>query len=144
MLWLSSGPSSPNEPFYFKINENRKILEIPITTIPFVKLPFHMSYLIYLYNHSKMFMLYYLHFAIIMLKLYRVQPSFLLHPLDIIGGDKIEGLKFFPGMEISSENKVRIFKTVLKILQRNFHVVNMQNFTNFLNTHEIKTKKLKK
>ena len=69
-----------------------------------------------------------------MCKITRTPISFLLHPLDIIGGDKIKELAFFPGMEIKSEKKILIFKDVMRILKRNFNLVDMNLFaTEMLN-----------
>jgi hypothetical protein len=52
----------------------------------------------------------------------------LLHPLDLIGGDKIEALAFFPGMNLNSDKKVKVFKYVIKKMQKNFDLVNMSEF----------------
>jgi len=112
-------------PYYISLGSGKKILEIPITTIPFLKLPFHMSYLIYLNLISPLLMKVYLSFAILMCKVTSTTPSFLLHPLDIIGGDQIKELAFFPGMNVESDRKVLIFKDVIKILKNRFNLVNL-------------------
>jgi len=52
-------------------------------------------------------------------------PSFLLHPLDLVGGDQIPELSFFPGMDVSGAQKSELFETVLKELKRRFTLVNM-------------------
>jgi len=91
----------------------------------FIRIPFHMSYLIYINNVSPLLMKAYLHFAIFLCKLTRTPVSFLLHPLDIIGGDKIKELAFFPGMNVESEKKIEVFKNVIEILKRNFNLVDM-------------------
>ena len=67
----------------------------------------------------------YLSFAISLCKLTRTPVSFLLHPLDLIGGDQIKQLAFFPGMNIKTEKKVSIFKTVLKTLKSEFRFVSL-------------------
>ena len=36
------------------------------------------------------------------------EPSFLLHPLDVIGGDQVPELDFFPGMDVPSERKTAL------------------------------------
>lgn len=113
------------KPYFFKLESGNKILEIPITTVPFIRIPFHMSYLIYINNVSPLLMKAYLHFAIFLCKLTRTPVSFLLHPLDIIGGDKIKELAFFPGMNVESEKKIEVFKNVMGILKRNFNLVDM-------------------
>jgi hypothetical protein len=74
----------------------------------------------------------YLNMAISFCKLTGTQPSYLLHPLDLIGGDKIEALAFFPGMNLSSNKKVKVFKYVIQKMQKNFDLVNMSKFANQL------------
>jgi peptidoglycan-N-acetylglucosamine deacetylase len=113
------------KPYFFSLKSGKRILEIPITTIPVIRIPFHMSYLIYLNLISPFLMRGYLYFAIIMCKITGTPVSFLLHPLDIIGGDKIKELDFFPGMSITSERKILIFKEVIKILQRHYKLVDL-------------------
>jgi hypothetical protein len=51
--------------------------------------------------------------------------SFLLHPLDIIGGDHIRALAFFPGMDLKTDQKIRIFKKVISHLADHFQLSNM-------------------
>lgn len=118
----------PLKPYNWELSNDKYLLEIPVTTIPIFKLPFHFSYLLFLSNFSIVLMKIYLQFAILMCKITRTKPSYLLHPLDLIGGDQIPQLAFFPGMNISSEKKVKVFKTVIKILSKNFSLVNMSEF----------------
>jgi hypothetical protein len=113
------------KPYYFHLNDGRKIMEIPVTTIPIFKLPFHLSYLIYLSNISIRLMKLYLGFAILLCKLTRTPVSFLLHPLDIIGGDQIKQLAFFPGMNIETSEKATVFKAVMVKLMSDFKIVSM-------------------
>lgn len=110
------------KPYYFQLDGDKQILEIPVTTIPIIKIPFHLSYLIYLSTISLTIMKLYLNLAILMCKLTRTPINFLLHPLDIIGGDKIQQLAFFPGMNIDSERKVLVFKEVLNRLKKSYKV----------------------
>jgi len=119
----------PIKPFYWKLGNDKKILEIPVTTIPFFKIPFHLSYMLYISGYSKLLMKAYLSFAIFMFKIANRQPSYLLHPLDLISGDKIPQLAFFPGMNIATEKKVEVFKYVLRKIKSNFDLLPMLNFT---------------
>jgi hypothetical protein len=113
------------KPYKWDLGNNRTIAEIPVTTMPFFKTPFHLSYLIYLGNISRGLMKFYLATAIRMCKLTNTPISFLLHPLDLVGGDQITQLAFFPGMNIKSEKKVEIFKEVIHSLGRHYDFVNM-------------------
>ncbi len=110
------------KPYYHYLSNGKKILEIPVTTMPVFKIPFHFSYLLFLSGISKTLMKFYLWFAILMCRLTRTRPSFLLHPLDVIGGDQITQLAFFPGMDIKSENKVKVLRYVIKKLQKYYDI----------------------
>ncbi len=115
----------PVKPYLWKLPNEKSILELPVTTIPVLKIPFHLSYLLYLSGYSIHLMNIYLKTAIQFCKLTGTEPSFLLHPLDLIGGDQVPELAFFPGMNISSDHKVKVFKQVIKMLSNNFTLVNM-------------------
>jgi hypothetical protein len=113
------------KPYKWDLGDGKSITEIPVTTMPVFKLPFHLSYLIYLGNISIPLMNLYLNTAITMCKITKTPISFLLHPLDLIGGDQISQLAFFPGMNVSSDKKVKVFKKVIGLLQKHYDVVNM-------------------
>ncbi|HSC09030.1 MAG TPA: polysaccharide deacetylase family protein [Steroidobacteraceae bacterium] len=115
----------PVKPYRWQLKSGRHILEIPVTTMPLFKTPFHFSYLAYLSNFSTALMHFYFGMALAACRLTRTEPSFLLHPLDIIGGDQIPQLKFFPGMDISSQRKTELFKTVLGKLGERYDIVPM-------------------
>lgn len=126
----------PLKPFLWEFNDNEKLLEIPVTTMPFFKLPFHQSYLLYISNVSLGLMKMYLKFSIFMCKITKTQPSFLLHPLDLIGSDVVPELSFFPGMNIKSEQKLKIFKIAMRVLKENFELVKMSEFAGSLSTRK--------
>lgn len=116
------------KPYFHMLPNGKKILEIPVSTIPIVKIPFHLSYLLYLSGISKFLMKFYLWFALLMCRMTKTRPSFLLHPLDVIGGDQITQLAFFPGMNIESKKKAEVFKYVIKKLKKHYKL-------SFMSTH---------
>jgi hypothetical protein len=116
------------KPYFFKIGNGKKILEIPITTMPFIRIPFHMSYLIYLNSFSPFLMRLYLKTALFLCRITSTPVSFLLHPLDVIGGDKVADLAFFPGMDISSKEKIKIFSYVMGVLKNRYNIVDMNTY----------------
>ena len=122
----------PVKPYFLQISDENKILEIPVTTMPVFKIPFHLSYLIYLSRFSQMLMVFYLKLAIQMCRMTGTKPSFLLHPLDLIGGDKVQELAFFPGMDLRSNHKLQIFKKVIKILQKSFTLTCLNNYAEII------------
>ncbi|HWH64343.1 MAG TPA: polysaccharide deacetylase family protein [Ginsengibacter sp.] len=113
------------KPYNWDLGNGKSITEIPVTTMPIFKMPFHLSYLIYLGNMSMGLMKFYLSTAIAMCRITNTPISFLLHPLDLIGGDQIAELAFFPGMNVNSDKKVEIFKEVIQTLSKQYDFRNM-------------------
>ena len=122
----------PINAYYFHIEPDVRILEIPVTTMPFFKTPFHLSYLLYLSRFSHVLMVFYLKLALQMCMMTGTRPSFLLHPLDLIGGDIVRELAFFPGMDLSSNKKLKIFKQVINILKNSFSLTSLNHHAEFL------------
>lgn len=122
----------PLKPYTWKFENKKTLLEIPVTTMPVFKIPFHQSYLLYISNISMGLMKMYLHFSIFMCKVTKTSPSYLLHPLDLIGKDHVPSLAFFPGMNIKSERKLKIFEIAIKILKENFELLPMQKYAESL------------
>jgi hypothetical protein len=93
------------KPFNWRLNNEQTLLEIPVTTMPVFKIPFHLSYLLYISGYSMFLMKAYLNFSLFLCKLTKTSPSVLLHPLDLISGDKVPQLSFFSGLDIKTEKK---------------------------------------
>jgi hypothetical protein len=132
------------KPYKWKLNNGKELLEIPVTTMPVFKIPFHQSYLLYISNISTGLMKLYLKFSILMCKLTGTAPSYLLHPLDLMGADHVPSLAFFPGMNIPSEKKLQVFETALTMLKKDFDLMPMGAFTKTLAGKSIKTVLLEK
>ena len=132
----------PVKPFLWGLASGKTILEIPVTTVPLFKVPFHLSYLIYLSRFSKTLMSSYLRMALAMCRLTGTAPSFLLHPLDLIGCDQVKELAFFPGMDLTGRAKQSLFEMVLGELSRHFTLAGMSAHARYLlagNSKNIKT-----
>jgi hypothetical protein len=134
----------PVKPYFWHLPSGKFFLEIPVTTVPFIKVPFHLSYLLYISRFSKSLMLFFLSSAIALCKITSTRPSFLLHPLDFIGGKQVPELKFFPGMDLSKEYKEMIFMNVIKALSKHFTFVNMSTFAETIleNRDKLKLKQI--
>ncbi len=115
----------PNKPYHWALDNGHRLLEIPVTTMPVFKVPFHFSYLLYLARYSEVAMAAYLRTAVTLCRATGLEPSFLLHPLDLLGGDEAPALAFFPGMDMPSRSKVVLFERALRILGEHFELVNM-------------------
>jgi peptidoglycan/xylan/chitin deacetylase (PgdA/CDA1 family) len=130
----------PVKPYFWGLPNGRKLLEIPVTTIPLIKTPFHLSYLLYLSGFSIILMLFYLKLALCLCRLTKTEPSFLLHPLDFIGGNEVPELAFFPGMDVNGDRKIKICEKVLRELAKHFTLVNMSaHAESILKSGEVKT-----
>jgi hypothetical protein len=115
----------PVSAYCWHLASGRTLLEIPVTTTPVLRLPFHMSYLIYLYRFSPALMRGYLRAALALCRRGGVTPSFLLHPLDVLGAEDAPPLTFFPGMDVPSDTKRRLVREVLSTLGEHYALVPM-------------------
>lgn len=104
----------------------RELIEIPVTTMPFFKAPIHVSYILYLSIYSPALALLYFRMFLQLCRLFKVQPSLLLHPLDFLGADDVKELAFFPAMQLPSQKKLQIVSEVLRAYSDQFTVVPMQ------------------
>jgi len=103
----------------------RQMVEIPVTTMPIFKIPFHVSYIIYIGSFSPALALLYFKFALRMCRLTGTHPSLLLHPLDFLGRDDIKELAFFPSMNLSKDEKLKMVSEVLRLYADYYKVVTM-------------------
>lgn len=102
-----------------------RFVELPVTTMPLLRVPIHLSYLIYLSAISPLLGLTYFRTALTMCRWAGVQPSLLLHPLDFMGVEDDRDLAFFPGMSLAREKKLSFVDQVLAIYNRRYQVVTM-------------------
>jgi len=116
----------PLRPYRWSIDGvNDGLIEIPVTTMPLFRIPFHVSYILYLYRFSPVVAHIYFRLAMILCRLTRTHPSLLLHPLDFLGGDDVKELSFFPAMNLRGEEKVKLVSDILSIYSDYFTVVPM-------------------
>jgi peptidoglycan/xylan/chitin deacetylase (PgdA/CDA1 family) len=115
----------PNSPYEWDLGDGRRLLEIPVTVFPAVRTPFHLSYLLYLSRYSEALAFAYWRTALATCRLTGVEPSILLHPLDLVGADVAPELAFFPGMDVPAGVKQRVVRRALGMLRERFEVVPM-------------------
>jgi len=104
------------------------LVELPVTTIPVVRTPFHLSYLIWLGSFSRAAARAYLSGALALCRATGTPPSFLLHPLDFVGPREAPDLAFFPGMTQSLEEKLELAAYVLEAFQKHYRILTMEDF----------------
>jgi hypothetical protein len=115
----------PVKPFCWQLSQGRTLLEIPITTFPVIKVPFHLSYLHYVSRLSEHLALGYLDTALLTCRLAGISPSFILHPLDLLSGERAPELRFFPAMNRPEQRKRELFLKVLHKYQARFQLIPM-------------------
>ena len=96
---------------------------IPVTTLPFARIPFHVSYILTLSGVSERAARVYFAAALRLCRATGIAPSVLLHPLDLLGADDVDALGFFPGMQIDGATKRKRVASYLAQLKRDFEVV---------------------
>jgi hypothetical protein len=98
------------------------IIEMPVTTFPLLRIPIHMTYLVYLLRFSRRLAWSYFSAALRVCRITKTSPSLLLHPLDFLGADDDAQMAFFPGMNIDSATKQSFVDDVLRKFQRCYNV----------------------
>lgn len=115
----------PVKPFRWRLKAG-ELLEIPVTTMPFLRVPMHLSYLLYLGKFSRLAARSYFRLALTSCAVARVQPSILLHPLDFLGQEDCPSLRFFPGMDLPIDRKMAAVHELTDILMQRFEIVTMR------------------
>jgi len=105
----------PLRPFFWQV-EGGKLLEIPVTTMPFLRTPVHLTYLLYMAGHSTRLALAYFRAAVRLCRATQTPLSLLLHPLDFLGREDVPELAYFPGMTLCGERKRELVARVLELL----------------------------
>ena len=115
----------PIRPYRWRTDAG-ELIEVPVTTMPLLRTPIHVSYLLYLGGVSQALAQSYFRTALAMCRWARVQPSLLLHPLDFLGSDDTSDLGFFPGMQLRSDRKLALVAMALDELSRHYEIVTLQ------------------
>jgi hypothetical protein len=119
----------PLRPYRWHIDGDDRgdgLIEIPVTTLPVFRIPFHMSYILYMAGYSGPLALTYFKTALVLCRMTGVQPSLLLHPLDFLGRDDLEGLDFFPAMNLTGGIKTAVVRKALVEYTKLFRVTTIK------------------
>ena len=109
----------PVKPYRWQLDDGF-LPELPVTTMPFFKVPIHFSYLMFLGTFSTHLSRLYLTFSIGMCKLTRTEPSLLLHPLDFMGKEDDSDLASFPAMSLPLQKKMKLLNMYFAQLLESF------------------------
>lgn len=111
---------SPNTPFRWG---DTGLVELPVTTMPLLRVPIHGAYLLQLHQISPRLARGYFRAALRLCLLTGTAPSLLLHPTDVLSGAEAPGMEFFPGMAVPGTQKVALLGWVLSLLRQHYDVV---------------------
>ena len=112
----------PVRPYRWKVDD-ATLLEIPVTTMPFLRIPMHLSYILYVASVSPALARAYFSTALHLCRWVGMGPSILLHPLDFLGGDDIRELSFFPAMGMPGRWKMELVSELLAQFSSHFDVL---------------------
>lgn len=111
----------PLRPFHIRPG----LVEVPVTTMPLVRAPIHLSYLFFLAQRSESLARLYWSTAITMCRALGVGPSLLLHPTDFFDANEVPEMAFFPGMKIPVARKQALVEYAITSLQRHWNTGTM-------------------
>ncbi len=98
------------------------LMEVPVTTMPISRLPVHLSYLLFLAQHSDALARLYWRVATTLCRMTNVGPSLLLHPTDFMDVKDAPLMNYFPAMKIPAARKQALVEFVLGSLRKRWEV----------------------
>ena len=98
------------------------LTEIPVTTMPLLRLPVHATYLMFLAEKSEALARAYWAMNIRLSRLRDVPPSMLLHPTDFLDVTDVPQMSFFPGMRLPATKKRSLVEHTIRTLQQHWSV----------------------
>jgi Polysaccharide deacetylase len=110
---------APNRPYRW----SNGLTELPVTTMPLLRVPIHGAYLLQLHQASPRLARAHFRTALTLCRALKVSPSLLLHPTDVLSAAEAPGMEFFPGMAVPGKEKTVLLGWVLKTLRRHHEVL---------------------
>jgi hypothetical protein len=123
----------PNVPFAWSLDA-APLTEVPVTTMPGLRVPIHFSYVLWLGGKSEALARAYFEFALWLCRRRGVPPSLLLHPPDFMGAEDDEELAFFPGMSMARARKLELLDDLLEILCEHYVIEPLGSYVRSLGT----------
>ncbi|SDG06231.1 Polysaccharide deacetylase [Lentzea fradiae] len=111
---------APNQAYRWRAGG---LVELPVTTMPLLRVPIHGAYLLQLHQISPRLARGYFRTALRLCRATGAGQSLLLHPTDVLAAAEAPGMEFFPGMAVPGGEKVALLGWVLSSLRRHFDVV---------------------
>ncbi len=121
-----------NRPYRWSLMDGETVVEVPVTTMPLLRVPIHFSYVIWLGGKSRFLARAYWRMALTVCRLSGTVPSLLLHPLDFLGSDDEPDLGFFPGMDITAAEKADMMSEYLDMWDAQFSTLPIGDYVDGL------------
>lgn len=109
---------SPLQPYQIEPG----LMEVPVTTMPVLRTPIHLSYLLFLGRFSMPLARLYWDMAVGLCRLTGTPPSLLLHPTDFLDINDAPEMGFFPAMRIPAEAKIALVRYTLSTIRLHWKV----------------------
>ncbi|MFC4852724.1 polysaccharide deacetylase family protein [Actinophytocola glycyrrhizae] len=114
---------APNTAYRWRTCSRAELVELPVTTMPLLRVPVHGAYVLALHQISPRLARRYFATALRLCRALGVSPSLLVHPTDVLGATEAPGMEFFPGMAVPTERKVALLGWMLATVRASFTVV---------------------
>lgn len=101
------------------------LVEVPVTTMPLLRLPVHTTYLMFLAQKSEWLARFYWNTAVTLCRVRGVAPSLLLHPTDFLDEQDVPEMNFFPGMKLPAARKTALIEHTIRSLQQHWQTGTM-------------------
>jgi len=108
------------------------LVEVPVTTLPGLRIPIHGTYLQHLADSSTIAARAYAFAIVTSCRLARVAPHYLLHATDFIGCDDALESGFLPGMRRGWQAKVALLDVLVGRLRASFELMPIDAFVSRL------------
>lgn len=99
------------------------LLEIPVSTLPLLRLPVHFTYLHFLADHAPAIALAYVRTHIALCRARGLAPALLLHATDFLGRDDADAPHFMPGMARKRRAKLAFTARALACYAQHFKLM---------------------
>lgn len=96
------------------------LMELPVTTMPLLRTPVHMTYLLFLGQFSMPLARAYWDSTMQLCRLAGIGPSLLLHPTDFLDVTDVPEMSFFPAMRVPADQKIALVRHTLASLCRHW------------------------
>lgn len=114
----------PLAPYRWRLTEG-ELAELPVSTLPLLRLPVHWTYLHYLADTAPALALAYVRVHILLCRARGASPSLLMHATDFIGADDASCPRFMPGMRRSANDKLALLRRTLGLYRDAFELTTL-------------------